>query len=82
MLIDDEFWDFSISFIYWESSQAKGNLIDRRQVDVALAGGMESMSQVPYFLRHARRGGYHYGHGTSVRVKESMMQRGEFWGIG
>eukprot|EP00435_Cladocopium_sp_Y103_P056714 s512_g19.t1 len=34
------------------------------QVDVALAGGMESMSQVPYFLRHARRGGYHYGHGT------------------
>ena len=24
---------------------------------MALAGGMESMSQVPYFLRHARRGG-------------------------
>eukprot|EP00434_Breviolum_minutum_P010566 symbB.v1.2.009319.t1/scaffold585.1/size314277/9 len=34
------------------------------QVDVAVAGGMESMSQVPYFLRHARRGGYNYGHGT------------------
>eukprot|EP00933_Yihiella_yeosuensis_P054360 TRINITY_DN5277_c0_g1_i1.p1 TRINITY_DN5277_c0_g1~~TRINITY_DN5277_c0_g1_i1.p1 ORF type:complete len:435 (-),score=75.15 TRINITY_DN5277_c0_g1_i1:90-1394(-) len=34
------------------------------QVDVVVVGGMESMTQAPYFLRHARRGGYHYGHGA------------------
>ncbi|CAJ1403993.1 unnamed protein product [Effrenium voratum] len=33
------------------------------EVDVAVAGGMESMSRAPYFLRHARQGGYRYGHG-------------------
>ncbi|CAK9107795.1 unnamed protein product [Durusdinium trenchii] len=43
------------------------------QVDVALCGGMESMSQVPYFLRHARRGGYHYGHGT---LEDSALSDG------
>lgn len=32
--------------------------------DVVVAGGMESMSQAPYLLRHARSGGYHYGHGA------------------
>ena len=34
------------------------------QSDVAVAGGMENMSQAPYIARHARRGGYHYGHGV------------------
>ena len=61
-------------YIYWDLFDLYGIVTLReesdRQVDVALAGGMESMSQVPYFLRHARRGGYHYGHGTSV---ESMQ---------
>ncbi|CAK9090140.1 Acetyl-CoA acetyltransferase [Durusdinium trenchii] len=33
----------------------------------------ESMSQVPYFLRHARRGGYHYGHGT---LEDSALSDG------
>lgn len=32
--------------------------------DVAVAGGMESMSQAPYLLKQARTGGYHYGHGA------------------
>eukprot|EP00927_Polykrikos_kofoidii_P045722 TRINITY_DN39799_c0_g1_i1.p1 TRINITY_DN39799_c0_g1~~TRINITY_DN39799_c0_g1_i1.p1 ORF type:complete len:439 (-),score=55.10 TRINITY_DN39799_c0_g1_i1:24-1340(-) len=32
--------------------------------DVAVAGGMENMSQAPYLLRQARTGGYHYGHGA------------------
>ena len=34
------------------------------QSDVAVAGGMENMSQAPYIIRHARQGGYHYGHGA------------------
>lgn len=55
-----------------ELSQSMRN---QRQVDVALAGGMESMSQVPYFLRHARRGGYHYGHGTSDPLWPLAMEK-------
>ena len=34
------------------------------QADVAIAGGVENMSLAPYILRHARQGGYHYGHGA------------------
>ncbi|KAF8822722.1 acetyl-CoA acetyltransferase [Cardiosporidium cionae] len=34
-----------------------------RHCDIAVAGGMESMSQAPYLLRKAREGGYRYGHG-------------------
>ncbi len=33
--------------------------------DIVVAGGMESMSNVPYYLDKAR-GGYRYGHGTVI----------------
>lgn len=32
--------------------------------EVAVAGGMESMSRSPFLLRKARMGGYHYGHAS------------------
>lgn len=34
-------------------------------MDVAVAGGMESMSNIPYYLLKAR-GGYRLGHGQLV----------------
>lgn len=34
--------------------------------DVVVAGGMESMSNVPYYLDKARNGGYRYGHGQFI----------------
>lgn len=34
------------------------------QVDLAVAGGMESMSQAPYLVRQVRTGGQRYGHGV------------------
>jgi acetyl-CoA C-acetyltransferase len=34
--------------------------------DVVLAGGMESMSQIPFYLEKARFGGYGYGNGTLI----------------
>ena len=34
--------------------------------EIVLAGGMESMSRVPYYLLDARQG-YRMGHGQSVR---------------
>lgn len=34
--------------------------------DVVVAGGMESMSNVPYYLDKARMGGYRYGHGVFI----------------
>lgn len=41
--------------------------------EVAVAGGMESMSQVPYLLRQARTGGYYYGHGM---LEDCALQDG------
>jgi len=41
--------------------------------EVAVAGGMESMSQVPYMLRQARTGGYYYGHGM---LEDCVLQDG------
>lgn len=34
--------------------------------DIVVAGGMESMSNVPYYLDKARMGGYKYGHGQFI----------------
>ena len=34
--------------------------------DVVVAGGMESMSNIPFYLDKARFGGYGYGHGTLI----------------
>lgn len=34
--------------------------------DVVIAGGMESMSQIPFYLDKARFGGYGYGNGTFI----------------
>jgi acetyl-CoA C-acetyltransferase len=34
--------------------------------DVVVAGGMENMSQAPFYLDKARFGGYGYGHGTLI----------------
>lgn len=36
------------------------------QNDCVVAGGMESMSNVPYYLDKARTGGYRYGHGSVI----------------
>ena len=36
------------------------------QHDVIVAGGMESMSNVPYYIEKARFGGYRYGNGKLV----------------
>eukprot|EP00922_Rhytidocystis_sp_ex-Travisia-forbesii_P010454 GHVS01015318.1.p1 GENE.GHVS01015318.1~~GHVS01015318.1.p1 ORF type:complete len:411 (+),score=81.10 GHVS01015318.1:60-1292(+) len=36
------------------------------QCDIAVAVGMESMSNVPYYLSKARSGGYRYGHGSML----------------
>ena len=38
------------------------NLIETQQAQVVIAGGMESMSNTPYLLQHARAG-YRIGHG-------------------
>lgn len=43
------------------------------QVDIAVAGGMENMSQAPYMVRHARQGGYRYGHGA---LEDSVLHDG------
>eukprot|EP00930_Biecheleria_cincta_P102401 TRINITY_DN94126_c0_g1_i1.p1 TRINITY_DN94126_c0_g1~~TRINITY_DN94126_c0_g1_i1.p1 ORF type:complete len:437 (+),score=61.71 TRINITY_DN94126_c0_g1_i1:141-1451(+) len=43
------------------------------QVDIAVVGGMENMSQAPYMVRHARQGGYRYGHGT---LEDSALHDG------
>lgn len=34
--------------------------------DIVVAGGMESMSQIPFYLDKARFGGYGYGNGTLI----------------
>eukprot|EP00916_Digyalum_oweni_P002382 GHVL01004388.1.p1 GENE.GHVL01004388.1~~GHVL01004388.1.p1 ORF type:complete len:287 (+),score=54.49 GHVL01004388.1:15-875(+) len=44
-----------------------------KQHDVVVCGGMENMSQVPFFLRHARKGGYGYGHG---QLEDSVLSDG------
>lgn len=36
------------------------------QADVIVAGGMENMSQIPFYLDKARFGGYGYGNGTFI----------------
>jgi acetyl-CoA C-acetyltransferase len=36
------------------------------QCDIAIAGGFESMSNVPYYIEKGRFGGYRYGNGTLV----------------
>lgn len=33
------------------------------QQDIMIAGGMESMTNIPYYIEKARFGGYRYGHG-------------------
>lgn len=35
-------------------------------VDIVVAGGMESMSQIPFYLDKARFGGYGFGNGTLI----------------
>jgi len=34
--------------------------------DIVVAGGMENMSQIPFYLDKARFGGYGYGNGTFI----------------
>ncbi|PIY13267.1 MAG: acetyl-CoA C-acyltransferase [Flexibacter sp. CG_4_10_14_3_um_filter_32_15] len=41
--------------------------------DVVVAGGMESMSNIPFYLDKARFGGYGYGHGTFI---DGLMRDG------
>jgi acetyl-CoA C-acetyltransferase len=36
------------------------------EADIVVAGGMESMSQIPFYLDKARFGGYGYGNGTFI----------------
>lgn len=52
-----------------QSVMMAANSIQLGQVNVAIAGGMESMSNAPYLLDKAR-GGYRMGHG---RVIDSML---------
>lgn len=55
-----------------QSVMMAANSIQLGQVNVAIAGGMESMSNAPYLLDKARSG-YRMGHG---RVIDSMMMDG------
>ena len=48
------------------------DLINAQSIDIAVAGGMESMSNAPYFLPKAR-GGFRMGHG---QVIDHMMADG------
>lgn len=50
--------------------------IQTGQIDIALAGGMESMSNVPYYLDKARNG-YRMGHG---QVVDGMIKDG-LWDV-
>jgi len=47
------------------------------QIDVAIAGGMESMSNIPYALDKARSGGYGYGHGQFI----DLLVRDGLWDV-
>nr|AZL94419.1 acetyl-CoA acyltransferase 1 [Nephromyces sp. MMRI] len=46
-----------------KSITAAAQSIALGQMDVMVAAGMESMSNVPFYIRKARDGGYRYGHG-------------------